>query len=109
VKTSRPIEPGFIDQVFPVLSIEHEVPSLLRMQQMEQVEAIREAFAKQGLGIATSVVEAGILTPEDRPYIECMTNLPAPDFGLVRDFTKKREKGKAAGKKGKKASKKKGK
>eukprot|EP01012_Entosiphon_sulcatum_P041716 TRINITY_DN555_c0_g1_i1.p1 TRINITY_DN555_c0_g1~~TRINITY_DN555_c0_g1_i1.p1 ORF type:complete len:733 (-),score=134.46 TRINITY_DN555_c0_g1_i1:153-2351(-) len=87
-----PVDPNMVDQIFPTLSVEQEVPSLMRMQQMRQVETIREAFAKQGLSVPTSVIEQGILTPEDRPYIECITNLPPPEFGLVRDFTKKREK-----------------
>ena len=38
-----------IDMIFPILSIEQEVPSLLRMQQMQQAEAIREAFVQQGM------------------------------------------------------------
>jgi hypothetical protein len=101
-KKSGPINPFMLEQIFPVLTVEQEVPSLMRMQQMQQVESIREAFAKYGMSVPTSIIEHGILTPEDRPYSECMTDLPAPEFGLVRDFTKKREKAKGGKSKGKK-------
>eukprot|EP01006_Ploeotia_vitrea_P027889 TRINITY_DN60670_c0_g1_i2.p1 TRINITY_DN60670_c0_g1~~TRINITY_DN60670_c0_g1_i2.p1 ORF type:complete len:386 (-),score=38.51 TRINITY_DN60670_c0_g1_i2:132-1289(-) len=106
-KTTRkgPIDPNLLDALFPVLSVEQEVPSLLRIKQMQQVSAIREAFAKQGLALPTSVIEMGLLTPEDRPYMECITNLPAPDMGLVRDFTKPREKKAKTGRKKEKADK----
>eukprot|EP01004_Peranema_trichophorum_P007814 NODE_6588_length_867_cov_77.857527_g5992_i0.p1 GENE.NODE_6588_length_867_cov_77.857527_g5992_i0~~NODE_6588_length_867_cov_77.857527_g5992_i0.p1 ORF type:complete len:271 (+),score=86.19 NODE_6588_length_867_cov_77.857527_g5992_i0:88-813(+) len=87
-----PVDPQVVEQIFPVLSVEQEVPSIMRMQQMQQVEAIRETFARHGMSIPTSVIEQGILTPEDRPYMECITNLPLPDDGLVKDFTKKKEK-----------------
>jgi hypothetical protein len=92
------VDPMKMEEIFPALSVEEEVPSLMRLRQMQQVEAIRESFAKQGLSVPTSIIEQGILTPEDRPYTECITDLPSPEFGLVRDFTKKREK-KGKGKK----------
>eukprot|EP00668_Euglena_longa_P034479 GGOE01044292.1.p1 GENE.GGOE01044292.1~~GGOE01044292.1.p1 ORF type:complete len:669 (-),score=173.44 GGOE01044292.1:535-2502(-) len=91
-KKRGPVDPGLMEQIFPVLTVEQEVPSVLRMKQMQQVENIREAFAKYGMSVPTSTIEHGILTPEDRPYIECMTNLPPPESGFVSDFTRKRDK-----------------
>eukprot|EP00906_Rhabdomonas_costata_P003270 RCo005003 len=99
VRRGKP-DPQTLELLLPVLSIEQEVPSLHRMQQMSLVERVREACARTGLSVRTSAIEQGILTPEDRPYEECITNLPPPEFGLVRDFTKKREK-KGKAKKGK--------
>eukprot|EP00667_Euglena_gracilis_P003968 EG_transcript_3983 len=91
-KKRGPVDPALLEQIFPVLTVEQEVPSVLRMRQMQQVENIREAFAKYGMSVPTSTIEHGILTPEDRPYVECMTNLPPPESGFVSDFTRKREK-----------------
>jgi hypothetical protein len=91
-KDTGPIDPVMIDMIFPILSIEQEVPSLLRMQQMQQAEAIREAFVQQGVKVPIGLIEKGLFTPEDRPFVECMVDLPPPEVGLCRDFTKAKPK-----------------
>uniref|UniRef100_A0A7S1NJG1 Uncharacterized protein n=1 Tax=Eutreptiella gymnastica TaxID=73025 RepID=A0A7S1NJG1_9EUGL len=96
-KPLNPVDPFMVELCFPFLPVEQEVPSLLRQHQMQQVEACVEAFARDGRNMPVDLLEAGLFTPEDRPYVECVTDLPAPEMGLCRDFTKAK-----VGKKGKK-------
>lgn len=36
-KKRGPVDPALLEQIFPVLTVEQEVPSVLRMRQMQQV------------------------------------------------------------------------
>jgi len=106
-----------VEQLYPALRAEDDVPSLQRLSQLRMVERIREVFARQqvaaggkggsgGGGVAPlprSVIEQAILTPDDRPYGECIKLLPRPGAGLPKnpfaDASKDKKKGKKGGKK----------
>jgi len=92
-----------------VLNRSDDVPSLRRVEEMQMVQRVRDCLAKHGGQVPLRVIEEGILTPEDRPFHECIANLPRPDDGFCRNFDKMRpDKGKKKkGSSGKKKKKKK--
>ena len=74
--------------LFPALKAEEDVPSLRQLEQMRVVDRIRECFARmktkdgKGFHVPRSVIEAALITPDDRPYDECLRLLPRPGSSL---------------------------
>ena len=50
-------------------------PSAFRVQQLDEVDRIKEAFARQKRPCQMAVIEKALLIPEDRPYEECVKGL----------------------------------
>eukprot|EP00762_Andalucia_godoyi_P002157 ANDGO_02464.mRNA.1 hypothetical protein len=79
-------------------------PSEYRLEQLRECDRIRQALAKKGVPLYSSIIEKGILVPEDRSHDSCVRGLPLPGVGLFANpfgeaKGKKGKKGKAAGKK----------
>jgi hypothetical protein len=57
--------------------------SEFRSEQMHEVDRIRVLFEQHNLTIPVTVVERGLLLPEDRSALECVHNLPLPGSRLI--------------------------
>ncbi|KDO15806.1 hypothetical protein SPRG_18656 [Saprolegnia parasitica CBS 223.65] len=100
--------------------------SALRREELDEVGAIRAAFERHHIHFNAHVFERALLTPEDRPGLECVKRLPTAGSKLPENplgsfrhtlhkskegkstkkkkKTKKRKSGKSKGKKAKAAS-----
>ena len=64
--------------------------SLARAHTLPPNRRVLSVFA--GVKVPIGLIEKGLFTPEDRPFVECMVDLPPPEVGLCRDFTKAKPK-----------------
>jgi hypothetical protein len=96
-----------MELLFPALAADDDTPSVRRLEQQHMVERIRECFARQTvkgsggsapLHVPRSTIESAILTPDDRPFEECIRLLPHAGSGLPKNpfAEKKAEKKKKA-------------
>jgi hypothetical protein len=72
----------------PILDVEEDVPSAARLEQLRLVERVRDCFARATtkggapMHVPRSVIERALVTPDDRPYEDCMRLLPVPGMGF---------------------------
>lgn len=51
-------------------------PSARLLMQLDECSRIKAAFVRAGMPCPTAAIERGILFPEDRPQVLCLTALP---------------------------------